>query len=629
MASCVACAAGESASDDRTACLPCKPGSERPLSQERCTACKPGFVAKRARAALCSACVGGTFANENSTACITCPKGYYCPRASPNATKCVGASRYCPRGSEAPIVAPAGTYTDALRTTIYPCPVGHYCINGDKRPCPPGTQGNATNLTASTCAGACRKNAHEQSDAGASACSCMPSFVRFDGMCTCAPDMYLSDTTQACAKCPSGLQKENYGTEYADCIAAELSTTGLVMASLVTVAAVAALLVIIMYKRTGSAGGALRVLLHPLMGNIASIFLDTMDVFSDVITCINVLRFSEQTIAFLKPYYVGALVASTATSAYLLYVRVKSVQAHWRHHSREQRVSGGRRPSILRDQSQKVVPDIDAALLAKLDLQGLQNALEELRISERLTYAMKYVMCAEDAPMLVLNAFLVVTVVYNGELLSALARDEPFKFLMMVLAIATSSASFVYKFTKVKDKINVLKRIGLAKKEIHDRLHPKPRMSAVECAKRLRHQTDYYDRREFKNLNIIKVDAYFHLAFDYITKMQETYTIVPKALAPPVSTGYSRDTLDDFLFCLRLAVHKQRILDALPERASDSLADVAAKVVSSGITGDFFSEKIEEMTDVEAGLLAHELVKHHKERKKGAIEQSGRPEEQQ
>ena len=52
---------------------------------------------------------------------------------------------------------------------------------------------------------------------------------------------------------------------------------------------------------------------------------------------------------------------------------------------------------------------------------------------------------------------------------------------------------------------------------------------------------------------------------------------------------------------------------ALPERASDSLADVAAKVVSSGITGDVFSEKIEEMSDVEAGLLAHELVKHHKE----------------
>ena len=49
----------------------------------------------------------------------------------------------------------------------------------------------------------------------------MSSFVRFDGMCTCAPDMYLSDTTQACAKCPSGLQKENYGTEYADCIAVE------------------------------------------------------------------------------------------------------------------------------------------------------------------------------------------------------------------------------------------------------------------------------------------------------------------------------------------------------------------------------------------------------------------------
>ncbi len=449
-------------------CVGCPPGKRRDHTLPSCVHCEPGYVSK-GNAAYCEPCKSGSYAAKNGTSCIDCPQGHYCQHASHAPILCPGNASYCPAKSAMPIIAEAGTYTNAARTKTLPCPPGFYCINGDKRPCPPNTFGDAFNLTADTCSGACSSEMHRYSNASATKCECLPTFVEMDTKCTCPPHMYLSDLTKRCVPCPDGLTKLEAGNEYSKCIATELSTTLLMVIVMLIACIIAAGLVYIMYKRSGSLKRAFRVLTNPLMTNIASMLLDVTDIVSDVISCVNVLNEPQEALKMFKPFYVVTLVTATSASLYLISIRFKAARIYWEVHEREQHVREGRRLTILRDQSQQVVPLVDRKMIAALELKDLQDAMKSYGIAKQLTRAMAYVMIFEDTFMLILNTGVFVTIVLTEGLFVDMARTNPFKILMMVFALVTSFGSMIFKLTKLKDKDNVNTRLEFMKEELDKR----------------------------------------------------------------------------------------------------------------------------------------------------------------
>ena len=112
----------------------------------------------------CPPGVYGLVEGLSSSSCSgVCPPGFYCPEGSTDYSNhpCGSVDVYCPEGSDSPIPVPDGFISGPLsvnvtnRYEIVACPPGHYCVSGNMEECPPGTYGNITGLSSSTCSGLC------------------------------------------------------------------------------------------------------------------------------------------------------------------------------------------------------------------------------------------------------------------------------------------------------------------------------------------------------------------------------------------------------------------------------------------------------------------------------------------
>lgn len=139
--------------------------------------CEPGYFCTNGRRFPCPLGRYGNSSGLTDSNCTDiCPKGYYCPYGTAIPIRCGESSYYCPEASGERLLIPLGNYginiynnndnnneennnlidfpTD-LNYAIQECPKGYYCEKGVKRPCPPGYNGNDTNLIEKTCLGLC------------------------------------------------------------------------------------------------------------------------------------------------------------------------------------------------------------------------------------------------------------------------------------------------------------------------------------------------------------------------------------------------------------------------------------------------------------------------------------------
>lgn len=86
-----------------------------------------------------------------------CEPGYFCPAASHSSRQfeCPTPDWYCPQGSGSPFPVQVGYYVSEDKSSELPCELGHYCVNGEMRPCPPGTYGAKQGLSTSLCSARC------------------------------------------------------------------------------------------------------------------------------------------------------------------------------------------------------------------------------------------------------------------------------------------------------------------------------------------------------------------------------------------------------------------------------------------------------------------------------------------
>lgn len=139
--------------------------------------CEPGYFCTNGRRFPCPLGRYGNSSGLTDSNCTDiCPKGYYCPYGTSIPIRCGESSYYCPEASGERLLIPLGNYginiynnndnnneennnlidfpTD-LNYATQECPKGYYCEQGVKRPCPPGYNGNDTNLIEKTCLGLC------------------------------------------------------------------------------------------------------------------------------------------------------------------------------------------------------------------------------------------------------------------------------------------------------------------------------------------------------------------------------------------------------------------------------------------------------------------------------------------
>ena len=216
---CYSCIPGEAFAADGYTCVACAKGMERPHDKMACYMCPSGRIAPNASSAYCTPCEGGTYA-ANETACSVCPAGFFCARGVSTPEKCTDAFSYCPRGASQPLPVKGGFYTNLNRTSILECEPGHYCSNGVMTPCPQSTFGESKGLKAQTCSGRCLASVNERSDAGATSCSCLPTFINDTATneCVCGTGEYRVEKNDVprCDKCPPGSVKAEVGNQKCD-----------------------------------------------------------------------------------------------------------------------------------------------------------------------------------------------------------------------------------------------------------------------------------------------------------------------------------------------------------------------------------------------------------------------------
>ena len=363
---CYSCLPGTQFAPDGYTCNACPAGSERAHTSKECSPCKPGMVSPSESTAYCEPCPAGTYSNANATGCIECPEGFYCTQAVTEPEKCIGSSSYCPRGSSAPIVTMAGMYTNVARTSIKNCEPGYYCINGKKMPCPKNTYGASANLTSASCDGPCVEDLFQYSNASATKCSCLPSFINVGVSkleCTCPAQMYLS-SLGTCVECPPGTAKPGTGTGYHECKAEDMSTSAIILGTMVVIALSASGILFATYRRTGNISMTFGVLFNPLMLTLFSLGLDVVDIGSDGITCYNVLQTTDATVERFHLAYRTILFFSSIGSIIAFTVRIKAVRFFWHNRKFEEREGG--RMNIVRDFSQRIVPIVDGEMVTDL-----------------------------------------------------------------------------------------------------------------------------------------------------------------------------------------------------------------------------------------------------------------------
>ena len=278
----------------------CPNGSTSSTQCPQGTFCEPGTTTP-------SDCQGGSFCPAGSGAPQPCPAGSYCPDTTGAAIVCPQGS-YCPADSDQPFLCPLGDFgpegvslrdseenscspcppgyagvqnnrtgcticeagyvcvSGATSTTPtnnatqrgYVCPRGFYCPEGSgvEEPCPTGTFGATTGLTASDECSPCPSGTYNQltgqagclpcgasatSASNATVCSCVGknrSFQPSDGSCTCVPGFAWFDESQMVTEkdsrvdclpieyqsCPQGRNANGDCASRMDC--ATICTTG-------------------------------------------------------------------------------------------------------------------------------------------------------------------------------------------------------------------------------------------------------------------------------------------------------------------------------------------------------------------------------------------------------------------
>jgi hypothetical protein len=107
-------------------------------------------------------CTAGYYcaAGSSSVTAAQCSRGYYCPTASVTQYACLPGTYQGSAGQSSCDPCPAGYYCDGVDGTTYTtCPKGFYCPSGttfsNEYPCPAGTYGASTGLTAASGTGGC------------------------------------------------------------------------------------------------------------------------------------------------------------------------------------------------------------------------------------------------------------------------------------------------------------------------------------------------------------------------------------------------------------------------------------------------------------------------------------------
>ena len=158
---------GNTTQTSQAACKPCPAREYCIAGSSKGTACPPGYYCPEGTSARNQfSCPAGTyndvFGLMNYTECKTCPAGHYCPDGSST------------EANIKPIACPPGTYYPFENVghvlNCRPCTAGFYCpragqvnvtdacfegyycpngtVSGSQFPCPSGSYGNGTDLTA-------------------------------------------------------------------------------------------------------------------------------------------------------------------------------------------------------------------------------------------------------------------------------------------------------------------------------------------------------------------------------------------------------------------------------------------------------------------------------------------------
>lgn len=161
----------------------CTPGYYCPAAAGAPMGCPAGSVCASMRMAAPVPCAARTFCPMNNTLSNTqacpagficgvgtvtptpCAPGYFCPLGTSPADVLNASSRLvcplgstCPGGSAQAVACGGGLFCNATGLVVgFPCPVGAFCELGAvfPTPCTPGRYGDATQLSLSTCSGAC------------------------------------------------------------------------------------------------------------------------------------------------------------------------------------------------------------------------------------------------------------------------------------------------------------------------------------------------------------------------------------------------------------------------------------------------------------------------------------------
>ncbi|EDV25654.1 uncharacterized protein TRIADDRAFT_55968 [Trichoplax adhaerens] len=142
----------------------CPPGTYQPLQMQpalsNCLSCDPGYYCQGyGNINMTDKCSEGHYCDGNASVAAppdkVCPIGTFCKLGSPIFQHCPNGTYMNYTGASSCITCPAGSYC-VSRDRPDPCPLGYYCPTGtgaDFKPCPPGTFGAKTGLTAvSECA---------------------------------------------------------------------------------------------------------------------------------------------------------------------------------------------------------------------------------------------------------------------------------------------------------------------------------------------------------------------------------------------------------------------------------------------------------------------------------------------
>ncbi|XP_026190433.1 cell death abnormality protein 1-like [Cyclospora cayetanensis] len=205
--------------------MPCPRGTlgtaGKQTSPDECPKCPEGRFCEHLGTLTAKPCTAGFFCLPGTIVAerinTICPEGSVCPAGSSGSQACAIGTFAPLKGMEQCIKCPAGYLcaNAAADFDTQPCPVGHFCITGtsEKRPCPAGTAGLASNLSNSSLCLACPSGHYCPTEAIASGdqvqeCSkgkyCNPGTKGEDEQVICPVGYYCPKTSSTPIPCKGG-----------------------------------------------------------------------------------------------------------------------------------------------------------------------------------------------------------------------------------------------------------------------------------------------------------------------------------------------------------------------------------------------------------------------------------------